>query len=216
MTSPTRSVGFQYASARHQADTAANGMWLFLASEVLFFGALWLCWICALHGHPVGFETAVRLTALPIGTLNTVLLLTSSLAYSLGLMSLRAGRVRAMLGWCALTAGLGVAFIALKLGLEWRDDWSRHLFPGAGFAIHGAARAGAEQFFVLYFVATGVHAVHLLVGVGLVVWIMQGTRRGRYTARSLTPVAAVGLYWSFVDLVWLVLFPLIYLVGRGT
>jgi cytochrome c oxidase subunit 3 len=105
--------------------------------------------------------------------------------------------------------------MGIKFGLEWHDDFSRHLFPGTDFAIHGVARAGAQMFFVFYFVATALHGVHMLVGIGLLVWIIWRAQRGEFSAAYSTPVAVVGLYWSFVDMVWIVLYPLIYLVGRG-
>jgi len=114
------------------------------------------------------------------------------------------------------TLALGIAFLALKFGLEWHDDFSRHLFPGGGpFAIGGAQEGGARLFFVFYFIGTGLHGVHMLVGVALVSWILVRALRGAFAHGRHTPVQVVGLYWSFVDIVWLTLYPLIYLIGRG-
>ena len=206
---------FQYSSAQHQAQTAISGMWLFLASEMLFFGVLFLSWIFCRHWNPLGFDVGARQTALALGTLNTVLLLTSSVTYTAGTLCLEAGNSRGLVGFCVLTGVLGLAFIGIKFGLEWRDDFTHHLFPGTDFSIHGAARAGAQMFFVFYFVATALHGVHMLVGIGLLAWIIWRARRGEFSAGYSTPVAVVGLYWSFVDMVWIVLYPLIYLVGRG-
>jgi cytochrome c oxidase subunit 3 len=208
--------GFQYASAPHQAQTAIAGMWLFLATEVLLFGGLILSWIYARHFNAVGFDAGGRETALWIGTVNTVLLITSSFAYTLGAAFLRMGNVRALIQCLALALVLAVAFLVLKFGLEYREDFAKHLFPTATpYGVAGDAGRGARLFFVFYFIATGLHGVHMLVGVGLVLWIIRCARRGRFCADYSTPVEVVGLYWSFVDIVWLTLFPLIYLVGRS-
>jgi cytochrome c oxidase subunit 3 len=211
----TVSHAFQYASARHQARTAISGMWAFLASEVLFFGVLFLSWIFCRHGNPAGFDAGARQTQLGIGTLNTVILITSSAVYTAGAAFIEAGNTRRLIQCCAIAWVLGLAFMVLKFGIEWHDDFAKHLFPGPGFAITGSARAGAQLFFVFYFVATALHGLHMLAGLGLVGWIIWRAGRGEFSAEYSTPVAVAGLYWSFVDLVWIVLYPLIYLVGRG-
>jgi cytochrome c oxidase subunit 3 len=206
---------FQYGSARHQSRTAISGMWLFLASEVLFFGVLFLSWIFCRHWNQAGFDAGARQTELTFGTLNTVILITSSAVYSAGVASMAAGNTRRLIQCCSVAWLLGLAFLILKFGLEWHDDFNKHLFPGSGFAITGPLRAGAQLFFVFYFVATALHGLHMLVGLGLLGWIIWRARRGAFSAQYFTPVAVVGLYWSFVDMVWLILYPLIYLVGRG-
>lgn len=206
-------VEFQYDSAAHQEGTALDGMWLFLATEVLFFGALFLSWLVSRHFHPQGFADAARHTEILIGSLNTALLVTSSFAFSSGVGFIERGDVRSMVRACLVTALLGIAFIVLK-GLEWHDDFSEHLVPGPGFAVTGVDTGGAEIFFCFYFLATAVHAVHMLVGLGLIAWLLLRARRGAFSADSHTPVEVVSLYWSFVDVIWLILYPLIYLVGR--
>jgi len=207
---------FQYADASHQANTAIAGMWLFLATEVLLFGGLILCWIYSRHWNPVGFDAGARQTALWIGTLNTALLITSSFLYALGVAFMRVGNARALIHCLVLTLMLALAFLVLKFGLEYRDDFARHLFPTATrFALTGAEAAGGRLFFIFYFLGTGLHGIHMLVGMGLLVWIIRRARRGEFSPQYYTAVEVVGLYWSFVDLVWLTLYPLIYLVGRG-
>jgi cytochrome c oxidase subunit 3 len=208
--------GFQYESPTHQAETAVAGMWLFLATEALLFGGLLLCWIDARHFNRLGFDAGARHTALWIGTLNTALLVTSSATYALALAGVRAGRRRVFLGAAACTVLLGLAFLALKFGLEWHDDFAQHLFPASSrFGIGGAEEGGARLFFTFYFVATGLHGLHMLVGVALVLWVLVRGARGDFGPGYDTPVQVVGLYWSFVDIVWLTLYPLIYLIGRG-
>jgi cytochrome c oxidase subunit 3 len=206
---------FQYSSARHQADTAVAGMWLFLATEILFFGALFLSWIYARHWTQAGFDAGAQHTQLAIGTINTVILLTSSLVYSAGLAFMEAGNSRRMMQCCALAWMLGLAFLVLKFGVEWSIDFSDHLFPGSDFAIDGPLGGGARLFFVFYFISTALHGLHMTGGLVLVGWIIVRAKRGDFSPAYYTPVTAVGLYWSFVDMVWIVLYPLIYLVGRN-
>ncbi len=207
---------FQYASPRHQADTAIAGMWLFLATEVLFFGGLILGWIYCRHWNQAGFDAGARETELWIGTLNLAILVTSSFVYATGLAFIRVGSTSGLIWCCAVAIALGVLFLGLKFGLEYHDDFSNHVFPtGADFKIKGAEAGGARLFFVFYFVSTALHGVHLTGGIGLVTWIILRARRGEFGRRYYTPVHVVGLYWSFVDIVWLTLYPLIYLIGRG-
>jgi cytochrome c oxidase subunit 3 len=215
MTGATASHTFQYGSARHQARTAISGMWLFLASEILFFGVLFLSWIFCRHWNQAGFDAGARQTELLFGTLNTVILVTSSAVYTAGAASIAAGDTRRLIRCCALAWILGLSFLVLKFAIEWHDDFAKHLFPGPQFAIAGPLRSGAQLFFIFYFIATALHGLHMLVGLGLVGWIMWRARRDDFSAGYYTPVAVVGLYWSFVDIIWLVLYPLIYLVGRG-
>jgi cytochrome c oxidase subunit III len=207
---------FQYSSARHQSETAVAGMWLFLATEVLFFGALFLSWIYARHWTQAGFDAGAQQTDLTIGTINTAILIASSFVYSLGAAFMEFGNTRRLIQCCVFAAGLGVVFLILKFGIEWHEDFHKHLFPGPGFAIEGALGGGARIFFVFYFVSTALHGLHMIVGLCLVGWIIARARLGEFSSSYNTPVIVVGLYWSFVDMVWIMLYPLIYLVGRGT
>jgi cytochrome c oxidase subunit 3 len=207
---------FQYASPRHQADTAIAGMWLFLATEVLFFGGLIFAWIFCRHWQQAGFDAGGKESVLTIGTINLALLVTSSFIYSSGLVFIQLDQPRRLIQCCMVTAGLGVLFLVLKI-VEWHMDLSEHLFPAmADFKIKGADEGGARLFWSFYFVATFLHAVHMLVGVGAVCWIAIQARRSKFSAAWHSPVEVVGLYWSFVDIVWIVLYPMIYLIGRAS
>jgi cytochrome c oxidase subunit 3 len=186
-----------------------------LASEILFFGVLFLAWSYCRHRNSAGFDTGARQTAIAIGTINTAILLCSSFVYSAGVGYLRAANNRRMIECCLVAMGLGAAFLVLKFGVEWRDDLANDLFPGADFSIQGPARGGAKLFFVFYFFGTALHGLHLVVGILLVGWIVWRARKGQFSRAYYTPVLLVGLYWSFVDVVWLVLYPMIYLVGRS-
>ena len=206
----------QYGSARHQADTAVVGMWLFLASEVLFFGGLFLAFFWLHHMHPAGYALAARHANLLIGAVNTALLVSSSMVFTLGLVAHEDRRTGRLVLACAVTALLGLAFLGLK-GVEWWQDFDEGLWPGRGFALEGEDAQGARLFFCLYFVATGVHALHMLVGVALVGRLGLRARRGVLGPDGgawIAPAEVVGLYWSFVDMVWVVLFPILYVLGR--
>jgi cytochrome c oxidase subunit 3 len=205
-------VEFQYADKAHQTETALTGMWLFLATEALFFGGLFLLYAIYRARYPEAIADASRHSELAIGTINTAVLLSSSAIFVFGLGRIKLGQSRALFWACVVTACLGVVFLGLKL-YEWKLDFDDHLFPNASFAIHGAHEGAAKLFWTFYFIATGLHGLHMIGGVILVIWIALGARANRYDARYYTPVEIVGLYWSFVDMVWLLLYPSIYLVA---
>lgn len=209
-------AGFQYADRAEKRESARLGMWIFLAGETLFFGALATAFVVCRLADPGGFEQAGGLTDLRLGTLNTVVLLTSGAAMYLGVGAMQDGAAqgddrRAAWPWLAATAALGGVFLTVK-GIEWHHDWSAWLVPGLHWRFAGRGR-GDELFMWLYFVMTGIHVVHMLVGVVLVARLAAIGARG--TPPSPLVVAMVGLYWAFVDLVWLFLFALLYLGGRA-
>jgi cytochrome c oxidase subunit 3 len=213
LKAPDAGAEFQYASPEHQADTAVAGMWLFLATEVLFFGGLVYVWLVNQWGHPEGYRRGAEHANLLIGSVNTFLLITSSFTYAWALGEARAGRSRRV--WLAslLTAALGIAFILLKVQ-EWHLDLLDGLFPGTAFRYRGPDWGGMALFYSFYWLGTGLHGVHISVGVVLVLWMGWRARRGDFPPSHVTPIEVTGLYWSFVDMVWLVLYPLIYVVGR--
>jgi cytochrome c oxidase subunit 3 len=206
---------FQYSSAQHQSGTAMAGMWLFVASESLFFGGLFLAWVFSRHFAQKGFDAAAQDTELWIGTVNTIILITSSFVYATGLAFIRAGNVRRLIQCCVLTLILGFTFLYLKFGLEWMDDFHKHtFFADPAFKYTGTEAKGAHLFYVFYFVSTALHGVHMVIGIGLVSFILWLARRGVFSAQSHSAVEITGIYWSFVDMIWLILYPLIYLIGR--
>ncbi len=197
----------------HEAphDTPQLGMWVFLAGEMLFFGALIAAYAHGRLHFPDGFGAASRRTDVWLGTLNTALLLTSSALVALaGAWAGAPARQRAVGRLLAGAAALGVAFVAVK-GVEYRAEWHEGLFPGPGFALAG--QPGAELFFMLYFFMTALHALHLLIGVAVLGVFAWGSLRGRDWAAPRR-VEVAGLYWHFVDVVWIFLYPLLYLVQR--
>ena len=187
------------------------GMWIFLGTELLFFGGLLVAYLFGRVHWPQGFGAASRHTDVVLGTINTGVLLTSSAVVAFGLACtehLAHRRWTGRLLW--LTAALGMVFLAIK-GIEYRKEWHEHLFPGRAFAL--ADVGGAELFFWLYFVMTGLHALHLVIGISGVAALAWGAGRGRPWAAA-RHVEAMALYWHFVDVVWIFLYPLIYLVER--
>ncbi len=195
-----------------QRQAALLGMWTFLATEVLFFGALFLGYTVYRHADPSAFAEAGRHTLLVYGTVNTAILLTSSLTMALALHAIQEGKQRPMVLLLLLTACLGACFLVLK-GFEYREDILEDLLPGKHFSAKLPLRA--EMFWVFYWAMTGLHAIHVTVGVGLLgVMALLGSR-GKYNAGYHTPVEISGLYWHFVDVVWIFLYPLLYLVHRG-
>lgn len=205
-------IEFQYADLPHQTDTAMAGMWLFLATEVLFFGGLFLLYAIYRARDPDAIAEASRHAEFLIGTINTVILLTSSAVFVFGLHRIQMGNPRALFWACVGTGCLGLTFLLLK-GYEWKLDFDEHLFPGPHFSITGAHEGPAKLFWAFYFVSTALHGLHMTIGLVLVAWIAHGTRKGHYSAAYHTPVEMVGLYWSFVDMVWIMLYPSIYLAG---
>ena len=211
--SPAAEAHFQYGSAEHQAKTSLAGMWLFLATELLFFGALFYLWLLLRFWHPDGFVAAAHDTDLLIGTINTVLLTTSSFLYWFALGEAKQGRGRQALIAIGITAAIGLAFLVLK-GLEWGEDIGKGKLPGQSFVATGPDPGGQHLFWLLYYAGTGLHGLHMLAGLVLLAWIARRIWRDGIEARSATPVEAVGLYWSFVDVVWINLYPFIYILDR--
>lgn len=197
-----------WESLADQRGNARFGMWVFIASEVLFFGALFMGYSFVRALHPGDFAEAARETNLWYGGPNTAILLTSSFTMVMGVRAADLD-LRRMAFWClAATAALGVAFLILK-GFEYRDDLDEHLFPGQDFKLKAAA---AQIFWSFYWTVTAVHAIHLSVGIGLVSRLAWLLRSGRLAPRS-PQFEVTSLYWGFVDIVWIMAFPLIYLGG---
>jgi cytochrome c oxidase subunit 3 len=211
---PEARASFQFADLRQQHEVAQLGMWTFLATEVLFFGGLILAYAVYRFGYPADFAAAARHTKIVIGAANTAILLTSSffVAWAVAAARLTAARAAAIL--LSSAALLGAVFLALK-GYEYSQEYREHLVPGIDFAFASEHASGAELFFMFYFIATGLHAIHVLVGIVVLAVIARQASRHAYSARYHAPITVAGLYWHFVDVVWIFLFALIYLPGRS-
>jgi cytochrome c oxidase subunit III len=204
----------QFVDMRQQHDVARLGMWVFLATEVLFFGGLILAYCVYRTSYPEGFAEAARHTKIAIGTANTAILLTSSflVAWAVTITRLGESRFAALLLWAA--ALLGLVFLGLK-GVEYNLEYRERLLPGLGFAFSGPEVRAVRLFFVFYLVATALHAVHVAVGIVVLAIIGWRAYRNGYSEHYHSSPTVAGLYWHFVDLVWIFLFALIYLPGRS-
>ena len=211
MSAPAAPLPEAYADAR-QRDVANHlGMWAFLATEILFFGGLFLAYFIYRSTYPAAFAAGSRTLNFWRGTFNTAVLLGSSLSMALGDAYIKQGRRRALQVCLATTAVLGAVFLAVKAS-EYHEMYAKHLLPGRGF--EAGAAPGLQLFVLLYFTMTGLHAFHMLVGLGLMAWLLRQNRRGRFTPARHAPIEMFGLYWHFVDCVWVFLYPLLYLIPR--
>jgi heme/copper-type cytochrome/quinol oxidase subunit 3 len=193
-----------------QREGVSFGIWVFLASEILFFSALFITYAVYRSFNSQAFQEAAKHTDFFYGTLNTGLLLTSSVAMTVALRG-AAARLRGVtLAMLLLTALLGTAFLVCK-GLEYHDDLTKNLFPGPAFPL---APRQTQLFWMLYWVMTGIHAVHLSAGIVVVLAVCVLFWRRTIPIQSST-MEGVATYWHFVDSVWLVLYPLLYLAGRS-
>jgi cytochrome c oxidase subunit III len=194
-----------------RTETVSLGMWVFLLTEVMFFGVLFLAYFHVRNADPEGFGIASRHTHEWLGTFNTAILLTSSLSMALAVRAAAQDEGKALARLLAITCLLGVAFLGVK-GTEYFLEWKDGLVPRLNFEYSGPHPRTVAEFFFLYFVMTGVHAVHLAIGIGAVAWNAMRARRDPHVARREDAIEAVGLYWHFVDVIWVFLYPLFYLV----
>jgi cytochrome c oxidase subunit 3 len=206
-------VAHQFEDATQQYEASTLGMWAFLITEIMFFGGLFAGFFVYILGHAQAFAEGSRHLDLALGSINTIVLLGSSLTMALAVRSAQQGNRNGQMLFLLLTIVLGCVFLGIK-GLEYGHKFEQHLVPGAQFAMPGPHAQSAQLFFSFYFAMTGVHALHMVIGVGLLAWLLVNAWRGKYSAAYFTPVEVSGLYWHFVDVVWIFLFPTLYLVAR--
>ncbi len=228
-------VAHQFDSAEQQRQASALGMWIFLVTEVMFFGGLFAGYTIYRGLYPDAWVVGSHLLSIGLGGLNTAVLLVSSLTMALAVHAAQMGKRTATAVFIVLTMLLGLVFIGVKAE-EYRGKIEHHLVPGPNFHLttsHGdeAVEGGAvahnyekalqvakpgpvQLFFSFYFTMTGMHAVHMIIGEGLMLWLLLATLKGRFNAAYYAPVEIIGLYWHFVDIVWIFLFPMLYLIGR--
>jgi cytochrome c oxidase subunit 3 len=187
-------------------------MWVFLATEILFFGGMFMGYIIYRWLYPEAFALASQKMDLALGAVNTAVLLTSSLTMALAVRAAQVGSRKGTVLLLLVTAGFGIVFLGIK-GIEYYHKFVEHLVPGPNFEFDPAHASHAEIFFILYFLLTGVHALHLLVGICLTGVMAYMAWRGRFTPEYYSPVEVSGLYWHFVDIIWIFLFPLLYLIN---
>jgi cytochrome c oxidase subunit III len=208
---PAVPLAHHFPDARTQQHAARLGMWLFLATEVLLFTALFTAYTLYRFLFSEAFAHASRLMDTSIGAANTLVLITSSLTVALGIHWVRAGRSRLAAGMIAVTLLFGATFMVIK-AFEYHHHFSEGQLPGRYYGYAEVQGPGVAMFFTLYFIMTGLHGLHVLIGMSVLAFLMVRTWKGAYSEAYYTPVELGGLYWHLVDLIWIFLFPLLYLI----
>ena len=207
----------QFEDMDQQREADSLGMWTFLVTEIMFFGGLFATYIIYRALYLPAFETGSRLLNVKFGAANTAVLIGSSLTMALAIHAAQAGKKKSeQVVYLVLTMILGAVFLFLKFNYEWRADYAEHLVPGFGFIIRpdwGAAGPHVPLFFCFYFFMTGLHALHMIIGFGILGTLTVMAHRNRFNPEYYAPLEVSGLYWHFVDIVWIFLFPLLYLIG---
>ncbi len=216
-----------FQTLEQQKESATLGMWIFLVTEVLFFGGMFLASTINRSAFSTAFGIGSNTLDITLGAGNTVVLIMSSLTMAMAVWSAQVGKKKLVSIFLIATLALGTVFLGVK-GIEYKQKFDHHLVPGRGFDMkyhptHPMAgddlhdpdiNFHGQLYFSLYFGMTGLHALHMIVGAGLLLWLIKGSFAGRFTPQYNTPVEIVGLYWHFVDIVWIFLFPLLYLIDR--
>jgi len=207
-------LAHHFANLEQQRDAGTLGMWVFLITEIMFFGGMFTAYLVYRTLYPEVFAAASHSLTVWMGGVNTGVLIGSSLTMALAVYSAQAGSRRALQMFLVLTILLGAVFLFIK-GIEYHEKFVEHHIPGVNFEFTEAPqyRHEAQIFFSLYFAMTGVHALHMVIGIGLMLWLLLDAARDRFSPEYHAPVELCGLYWHFVDIVWIFLFPLLYLVG---
>jgi cytochrome c oxidase subunit III len=237
----------QFKTLEQQKDTATLGMWVFLVTEVMFFGGIMLAYSINRHTYFHAFAMGSQTLSLPLGATNTLVLLASSFTMAMGVWSAQTSRKKLLTIFLTLTIILGFVFFTIKY-VEYAQKFHHHLVPGKSFDIFYCVNnpsacsdmsaeeienerkelmaasdpqngdpqlnSHAQLYYSAYFGMTGLHALHMVIGAGLLFWLLKESLRGSFDATWNTPVDIVGLYWHFVDIVWIYLFPLLYLIDR--
>ncbi len=206
-------LAHHFDDLEQQRHASSLGMWVFLVTEIMFFGGLFCGYTVYRWLYPGAFAAASHELDLELGAVNTGVLIGSSLTMALAVYSAQLGRRKAVIVLLIATMLLGSAFLGIKY-LEYHHKWVDHLVPGPSFQFAGPYAREAQIFFSFYFVMTGMHALHMVIGIGLLAALVVLSLRGRFSAEYYTPVDVIGLYWHFVDIVWIFLFPLLYLIDR--
>jgi cytochrome c oxidase subunit III len=213
--SPTSGEGelsHQFETMEQQAQASSLGIWVFLATEVLFFGGLFLLYTVYRLKFPEAFVECSKLMDLRLGAINTAILLTSSLTMALAVHAAEGGEKKATIRWLLFTMALGTLFLGIK-GTDYYHKFVEHLVPGPAFQLDSIYHREAQIFFSLYFAMTGLHALHMIIGLGVLAVMVGMTWAGKFSKTYSNPIQIAGLYWHFIDIIWIFLFPLLYLIG---
>lgn len=218
-----------FETEEQQREAGSFGMWLFLVTEVMFFGGMFMAYLLYRNWYYPAFAVGSNQLSIAIGTANTAVLITSGFCMALGVWAAEMRRRKLLVGMLVLTILFGLVFLGLK-GSEYHEKYVLHHIPGDNFNISmftNPAGYGLKEdpiapdmaqkvqiFFFLYFALTGMHALHMIIGEGLLFWLTWRAYRGDFSSGYVAPIENFGLYWHFVDIIWLFLFPLLYLINR--
>jgi cytochrome c oxidase subunit 3 len=209
----TPGLAHHFDSYEQQKDSATLGMWTFLVTEILFFGGLFAAYGLYRTSFPASFRAGSHELDITLGCFNTVVLIASSLTMALAVRGGQTNRGKLAAALLVLTMALGTVFLVVK-GFEYHHKFVEHHVPGPTFHFDGPEANHVQMFFVIYFAMTGLHALHMIIGIVLVGYVAKRAWSGAYTPENYNFLEGTGLYWHFVDLVWIFLFPLLYLIGR--
>ena len=212
-----RNLQHHFADMEQQNDSGIFGMWVFLVTEIMFFGAIFAAYAIYRSMYLPAFEFGSRLLDIKLGTVNTAVLIGSSLTMVLAVHAAQTGKRKALVFFLILTMVLGGVFLGIK-SYEYYTKWEHFLVPGLRFAPtetlpSGVTAQNLEMFFCFYFFMTALHALHMIIGFGIMTALAIMSWRGRFSPEYYAPIEVSGLYWHFVDIIWIFLFPLLYLIG---
>ncbi|HSZ62413.1 MAG TPA: cytochrome c oxidase subunit 3 family protein [Terriglobales bacterium] len=212
-----------FADAQQQKNAASLGMWLFLVTEIMFFGGMFCAYLIYRLAHFNAFAAGSQQLSIKLGAFNTAVLIISSVTVVLAVKAAEAGKRKLLVSYLVVTVLLGLTFLVVK-GFEYREKFEKHHVPGSTFNFTDTFDDNgqkipvnskeAELFFSIYFVMTGMHALHMIIGCGLFTGLAILAWKGRYSPAYFTPIENGGLYWHLVDIIWIYLFPLLYLISR--
>jgi cytochrome c oxidase subunit III len=209
---PAQQHHFDTLQQQHEASTL--GMWIFLITEVMFFGGLFMAYMLYRVWYPTAWSEGSLELDITLGGFNTVVLIGSSLTMAFAVRAAQTGQRKGTMVWLVLTMALGLTFLVVKF-FEYKHKWELNHIPGPNFVFEGPHADQVQIFLSLYFMMTGLHALHMVIGFGILSWILWGAYKNKFSPEWYTPVEMSGLYWHFVDIVWIFLFPLLYLVDRA-
>jgi cytochrome c oxidase subunit 3 len=211
-----------FDNMEQQRAAGTLGMWVFLVQEIMFFGGLFLAYTLYRTTYPGAFAVASNTLDIKMGAINTAVLICSSLTMAMAVYFAQTGKRKNQIVFLLVTMVFGATFLVIK-GFEYAEKFKEHHVPVLGMfhwdVAHeplpvGVLEHQVEMFFWIYFAMTGLHALHMIIGLGIMAWLVYKAWKGAFTPEYYAPVEISGLYWHFVDIVWIFLFPLLYLLGR--
>ncbi|MGZ5544593.1 MAG: cytochrome c oxidase subunit 3 family protein [Limisphaerales bacterium] len=215
-----------FENMEQQREAGTLGMWVFLVTEIMFFGGMFLAYTLYRYKFPEAFALASNHLDIKLGAINTVVLIFSSFTMAMAVFSTQTGKRRNSIVCLLLTIVLGLTFLGIK-AVEYHDKYTNNLIPGTLIPGHpfnpdrhelhlppAIPNGNVEMFYWIYFDMTGMHALHMIIGIGILTVLTVMAWRKKFSPEYHSPVEISGLYWHFVDIVWIFLFPLLYLLGR--